>query len=94
MRQPRGYACLAQIPPLTVEIQRSADGLWTMQLFDSGARARVIMPPGEFDLGAAKQKALTNAEFYMRKYGGDPSWTRPAAVDWHEFTPKDIIWET
>ncbi len=94
MSQARGYSCLAEIAPLIIEIQRSADGLWTMYLFDSRACARVIMPPSEFDLDAAKQKALTSAEFYMRKQGGDPSWTRPASVDWREFTPRDIIWET
>jgi hypothetical protein len=94
MSQPRGYTCLTEVAPLMIEIQRSPDGLWTMQLFDNRARARIIMPPSEFDLDAAKQKALTNAELYMRKHGGDPSWARPASVDWREFTPRDIIWET
>jgi hypothetical protein len=94
MSQPRGYTCLAELAPLIIEIQRSADGLWTMHLFDSRAHARVILPPSEFDLDAAKQKAITNAEFYMRKHGGDPSWTRPATVGWREFTPRDVIWET
>jgi hypothetical protein len=94
MTHQRGYACLAEVGPLIIEIQRSADGLWTMHLFDTHAHFRVILPPSEFDLDAAKQKALTNAEFYMRKHGGDSWWTRPAAVDWREFTPRDIIWET
>jgi hypothetical protein len=94
MSQPRGFTCIVEIAPLIIEIQRSANGLWIMQLFDNRARARVIMPPSEFDLDAAKQKALTSTEFYMRKHGGDPLWTRPAAVDWREFTPRDVIWET
>ena len=45
-------------------------------------------------VGAAKEKALVNAEHYMRKYGGDRSWTQPASVDWREFTPRNVIWET
>ncbi len=52
------------------------------------------MPPCEFDLAAAKEKALTNAEFYMRKFGGDASWIRPAAAAWSEFQPREIVWET
>jgi hypothetical protein len=90
----RGYACLAELTPLTLEIQLSADGLWTMQLFDQRAGCRVIMPPSEFDLDAAKQKAITSAEFYMRKYGGDRSWTSPPMVEWREFAPREVVWET
>lgn len=87
-------SCLAELPPLTVEIQRSPDGLWTMHLFDKRAGCKVIMPPGEFSLHAAKQKALVNAQFYMRKYAGDPAWTPPASVEWSEFSAREIIWET
>lgn len=94
MTQPRGYTCLAEVAPLVIEIQRSADGLWTMHLLDSRARTRLIMPPGEFDLDAAKEKALINAQVYMRKHGGDPQWTRPVAVTWREFAPREIVWET
>jgi hypothetical protein len=87
-------SCLAELPPLTIEIQRSPDGLWTMHLFDQRAACKVLMPPSEFGLDAAKQKALVNAQFYMRKYGGHPSWTSPASVEWREFTPREVIWET
>ena len=87
-------ACLAEIPPLIIEIQRSSDGLWTMHLFDTRAACKVIMPPSEFGLDAAKQKALVNAQFYIRKYGGDLAWTPPALVEWRDFTPREVIWET
>jgi hypothetical protein len=30
----------------------------------------------------------------MRKYAGDRNWTRPDSVDWREFTPRSVIWET
>ena len=92
--EPRGYSCLIEVEPLTIHIERSADGLWTMNLFDSRTRSKVIMPPSEYDLAAAKEKALINASYYMRKYGGDPSWTRPSSPAWREFTPKSVIWET
>ena len=91
---PRGYSCLAELTPLIIEIQRSTDGLWTMQLFDGRAGCKVIMPPSEFSLDAAKQKALVNAQFYVRKYGGDVAWTPPSTVEWREFMPRDVIWET
>jgi hypothetical protein len=87
-------SCLAELPPLTIEIQRSSDGLWTMHLFDHRTACKVIMPPSEFGLDAAKQKALVNAQFYMRKYGGDPLWTPPASIEWRDFTPREVIWET
>ncbi len=87
-------SCLAELPPLTLEIQRSPDGLWIMHLFDKRARCKVIMPPSEFNLDAAKQKALVSAQFYMRKYAGDPNWTPPTTVEWAEFSPREIIWET
>ena len=87
-------SCLAELPPVTVEIQRSPDGLWTMRLFDKRAGAKVIMPPSEFGLDAAKEKAVVNAQFYMRKYGGDSAWTPPASVEWHSFTAREVIWET
>jgi len=87
-------SCLAELLSLTIEIQRSPDGLWTMQLFDTRTASKVIMPPSEFGLDAAKQKALVNAQFYMRKYGGDPSWSPPATVVWRDFTPREVIWET
>jgi hypothetical protein len=92
--EPRGYSCLIEIEPLTIQIERSADGLWTMNLFDGGAGCKVIMPPSEYDLAAAKEKALINAAYYMRKYGGQPSWTPPASLAWRDFSPKSIIWET
>jgi len=91
---PPGYTCLAEVEPLTIEIYRSTDGLWTMHLLDKVGGFKVIMPPSEFGLAAAKEKALVNAEHYMRKYGGDRSWTQPASVDWREFTPRNVIWET
>jgi len=91
---PAGYTCCAQIQPLVLLIQASTDGLWSMSLFDRGGGFRVVMPPSEFGLEAAKEKALISAEYYMRKYGGDRKWTRPASVDWEEFTPKSVIWET
>ena len=87
-------SCLAELPPLTIEIQRTSDGLWNMHLFDKRAACKIIMPPGEFGLDAAKQKAVVNAVFYMRKFGGDESWTSPARVAWQEFTSREIIWET
>jgi len=87
-------SCLAELPPFTIEIQRSSDGLWTMLLFDKRAACKVIMPPSEFGLDAAKQKALVNAQFYMRKYGADPSWIPPATVEWRDFTAREVIWET
>ena len=59
--EPRGYSCLIEIEPLTIHIERSADGLWTMNLFDSRTRSKVIMPPSEYDLAAAKEKAVINA---------------------------------
>ena len=92
--EPRGYSCLIEIEPLTIHIERSADGLWTMNLFDSRAGCKVIMPPSEYDLAAAKEKALINAAYYMRKYGGQASWTPPASLAWRDFSPKSIIWET
>jgi hypothetical protein len=92
--EPRGYSCLIEIEPLTIHIERSADGLWTMNLFDSRAGCKVIMPPSEYDLAAAKEKALINAAYYMRKYGGQPSWAPPASLAWRDFSPKSIIWET
>ena len=92
--QPAGYACLAEVEPFFIEIQRSADGLWTMNLYDRIGGCKVIMPPSEYDLAAAKEKALISAEYYMRKYGGNTSWTRPARVEWREFTPRSVIWET
>lgn len=92
--EPRGYTCLIEMEPLTVQIERSADGLWTMNLFDSRAGCKVIMPPSEYDLAAAKEKALINAAYYMRKYGGNASWLRPASLEWREFTPKSVVWET
>lgn len=92
--EPRGYSCLIEIEPLIIHIERSGDGLWTMNLFDSHTRSKVIMPPSEYDLAAAKEKSLINAAYYMRKYGGNPSWTRPASLEWRDFTPKSVIWET
>ena len=90
---PAGYTCLAEVEPLTIEIQRSTDGLWTMHLLDRRGGFKVILPPSEFDLGAAKEKALVSAEHYMRKYA-DRNWTRPDSVDWREFTPRSVVWET
>lgn len=87
-------SCLAELPPLTIEIQRSPDGLWNMHLFDRNSGSRIVMPPSEFGLDAAKQKALVSAQLYMRKYGGDPSWTPPATVDWREFAAREVVWET
>ncbi len=87
-------SCVAELPPLTIEIQRTADGLWSMHLFDKRARCKVIMPPSEFALEAAKQKAVVNAGFYMRKYGGDPSWAPPTNIEWDEFATREVIWET
>jgi hypothetical protein len=87
-------SCLADLPPLTIEIERSSDGLWTMRLFDHRSGARVTMPPSEFALGDAKQKAVFSAQFYMRKHGGDPAWEPPASIEWQDFTPREIIWET
>ena len=91
---PPGYTCLAEVEPLTIEIHRSTDGLWTMHLLDKLGGFKVTLPPSEFGLEAAKEKALVNAAYYMRKYGGDRSWTQPASVDWREFTPRNVIWET
>ena len=91
---PAGYTCLAEIEPLTIEISLSTEGLWAMHMLDRCGAFKVILPPGEFSLAAAKEKALVNAEYYMRKYGGDRSWTQPASVDWREFTPRSVIWET
>ncbi len=89
-----GFTCLAEVEPLIIEIQRSADGLWTMNLFDRRGGFKVIMPPSEFSLDAAKEKALISAQYYMRKYGGDRSWTQPTSVEWREFNPRNVIWET
>lgn len=91
---PAGYTCLVEVEPLTIEIQLTADGLWTMNLFDRHGAFKVIMPPSEFGLAAAKEKALISAQYYMRKYGGDRTWTQPTSVDWREFTPRSVIWET
>jgi hypothetical protein len=91
---PPGHTCLADIEPLTIEIHRSTDGLWTMHLLDRRGGFKVVMPPSEFDQQAAKEKALVSAEYYMRKYGGDRNWTRPDPVDWREFAPRSVIWET
>ena len=65
-----------------------------MHLFDRLGGFKVNLPPSEFGLPAAKEKALINAGYYMRKYGGDRSWTQPGSVDWREFTPRNVIWET
>jgi hypothetical protein len=91
---PVGYTCLAEADPFTILIQRSADGLWTMQLLDRRGSGRIVMPPSEFGLPEAKQKAIISARYYMRKYGGDASWTEPNVVAWQEFAPKSVIWET
>jgi hypothetical protein len=92
--EPRGYTCFTEVEPLIIQMQRDAEGLWVMHLLDRRAACKVVMPPSEFGLHAAKEKALVSAEYYMRKYGGDPSWARPAAANWLEFTPKPVIWET
>jgi hypothetical protein len=91
---PPGYACVLQVEPLIIVLQLGADGLWTMNLFDKRGGFRVIMPPSEYGLPAAKEKAVISAEYYMRKYGGEPSWTHPASVDWVEFKPRTVTWET
>ena len=91
---PRGYTCLADVEPLLIEIQLDADGLWRMDLFDKRGGFQAIMPPGEFGLEAAKEKALISARYYMRKYGGDPSWERPHSIVWRDFAPREVIWET
>jgi hypothetical protein len=91
---PPGYTCLAEVESLIIEVQRSTDGLWTMQLLDRRGGFKVVMPPSEFGLPAAKEKALVNAEYYMRKYAGDRDWTRPDSVNWREFSPRSVIWET
>lgn len=91
---PPGYTSLAEVEPLVIEIHLSTDGLWTMHLFDRRGGFKVILPPSEFGLAAAKEKALVSAEYYMRKYGGDRSWKQPVSVDWREFTPRNVIWET
>ena len=87
---PPGYTCLADVEPLTIEIQRSGDGLWTMHLFDWRGGFKVMMPPSEFGLTAAKEKALVSAAHYMRKYAGDRSWHQPDSVSWREFTPRNV----
>lgn len=91
---PPGYTCFAEIEPLTIEIQRSSDQLWTMHLFDRLGGFKVIMPPSEFGLDAAKEKALTSARYYMQKYGGGDAWNPPSAVEWREFEPRSVVWET
>jgi hypothetical protein len=92
--QPRGFTSLADLEPLTIEIELGSDGLWNMHLLDRRGCFKVIMPPGEFGLAAAKEKALISAQYYMRKYGGDHGWTPPASVEWLEFTPRKVVWET
>jgi hypothetical protein len=92
--QPYGYISLAEIEPLTIEIQLSSDGLWVMHLMDQRGGCTAIMPPSEFGLDAAKEKALINAVYYMRKYGGDQAWALPPSVEWRGFTPRSVIWET
>jgi hypothetical protein len=82
-----------QVEPLIIVLQLSTDGLWTMNLFDKRGGFKVIMPPSEYGLAAAKQKAAISAEYYMRKYGGEPSWTQPSA-EWAEFEPRTVTWET
>ena len=91
---PPGYTCLAEVEPLSIEIHLSMDGLWTMHLLDKRGGFKVTLPPSEFGLVAAKEKALVSAEYYMRKYGGDQMWTQPVSVNWREFTPRNVIWET
>jgi hypothetical protein len=91
---PAGYTCLAEVEPLIIEIRMTADGLWIMNLFDRRGAFKVTMPPSEFSLDAAKEKALICARYYMQKYGGDRTWTQPTSVDWREFTPRSVIWET
>jgi hypothetical protein len=91
---PTGFTCIAEMEPLIIEIQLGKDGLWIMNLFDGRGAFKVIMPPGEFGLDAAKEKALVNAQYYMGKYGGDRLWLPPAPVEWREFTPRSVIWET
>jgi hypothetical protein len=91
---PAGYTCIAEVDPLIIEIQLSKDGLWTMNLFDGRGGFKVVMPPGEFGLDAAKEKALVNARYYMCKYVGDQAWSPPAPVEWRGFTPRSVIWET
>ena len=89
-----GYTCIAELDPLLIEIQLSKDGLWSMNLFDARGGFKVVMPPSEFGLDAAKEKALVNARYYMGKHGGDQSWVPPAPVEWREFTPSSVVWET
>ena len=55
---------------------------------------KVIMPHSEFSPDAAKEKALINTQYYLRKYGNNRSWAQLASVEWHEFTPRNVIWET
>ncbi|PYT20906.1 MAG: hypothetical protein DMG57_40485 [Acidobacteria bacterium] len=92
--RPAGYTSLTEIEPLMIEIQQTSDGLWTMHLFDRRGGFKVIMPPSEFSLQDAKEKALISARYYMQKYAGDAEWTCPRSVQWCDFTPRDVIWET
>jgi len=89
-----GSTSLIEIEPLMIEIQQASDGLWTMNLFDRRGGFKVIMPPCEFSLQDAKEKALISARYYMQKYAGEAEWNCPRSVQWHDFTPRDVIWET
>jgi hypothetical protein len=89
-----GYTCLTRVDPLVIVIELAADGLWTMKLFDGPGGAAVIMPPSEYDLPAAKEKALINAAYYMRKFASNREWSVPGSVDWAEFAPRSVVWET
>ena len=64
------------------------------RLFDRRGAFKVTMPPSEFGLDTAKEKALISARYYMQRYGGDRTWTQPTSVDWREFTPRSVICET
>jgi len=89
-----GYTSLAEIESLMIEIQQASDGLWTMNLYDRRGGFKVIMPPCEFGLNDAKEKALISARYYMQKYSGEAEWSCPRSVQWHDFTPRNVIWET
>lgn len=89
-----GHTCLTDMGPLTLVLQLSRDGLWTMILLDREGGFSVVMPSSEYGLAAAQQKALLNAGHYMRKHRGVASWTPQGEIDWKEFAPRTVIWET
>ena len=74
---------LAEIEPLSILIH-SVGNAWPASLYDRRMHCSIELPV-DFDLDSARRSALVYAQEYMRAHVGEPSWTLPQSVQWHEF---------